>query len=203
MKSVTCILGSPRSNGNSAILANEFCESAQKAGAIVDKHQLSELNYRGCQNRFDCKTTSDRCTQDDDLTAVLEAVRAADIVVLASPIYFTDVTGQLKSCLDRWFSFFVPDYARAKHKSRLSGGKTLVFVQTQGEGEERYADILEKYSHSFGWLGFTEFHLIRAWGIREAGEVHRHPEVLARARELGAQLARQTVNLAAQDFNHV
>ena len=91
---------------------------------------------------FACKTVSDRCGQTDDLTEVLQAIRESDIVLLSSPVYFTDVTGQLKMCLDRWFSFFVPDYANASKKSRLESGKVMVLMQTQGEGADRYTDIL-------------------------------------------------------------
>ena len=107
-------MGSPRADGNSSVLANSFCSAAEKSGAIIKKYQLSELNYQGCKNLFACKTVSDRCGQTDDLTEVLEAIRESDIVLLSSPIYFTDVTGQLKMCLDRWFSFFVPDYANGR-----------------------------------------------------------------------------------------
>ena len=188
-KSIVCILGSPRVNGNSSVLANAFCSSAKNSGAKVKFFQLSELDYKGCQNLFVCKTVSDRCGQSDDLTQVLEAVRTADIVLLSSPIYFTDVSGQLKMCLDRWFSFFVPDYANSTKKSRLKSGKTIVLIQTQGEGAERYTDILEKYNHSFKWLGFSDSYLIQAAGIRGIGDIENHPEIIEQASDLGKKLA--------------
>jgi multimeric flavodoxin WrbA len=189
MKSIVCIMGSPRADGNSSVLANSFCSAAEKSGAIIKKYQLSELNYQGCKNLFACKTVSDRCGQTDDLTEVLEAIRESDIVLLSSPIYFTDVTGQLKMCLDRWFSFFVPDYATSNEKSRLKSGKVMVLIQTQGEGEDRYTDILDKYNHSFQWLGFSEAHFIQACGIREVGDINNHPEIIRQASELGRKLA--------------
>ena len=98
-------------------------------------------------------------------------------MVLSTPIYFTDISGQLKSCLDRWFSFFVPDYPTADIKSRLPPGKTLVFIQTQGEDGSRYSDILDKYNHSFKWLGFTQSYLIRASGVREVGDIQQHDQI--------------------------
>ena len=110
-------------------------------------------------------------------------------MLLSSPIYFTDITGQLKLCLDRWFSFFVPDYANTNEKSRLKSGKVMVLVQTQGEGAERYTNILDKYNHSFQWLGFSESYLIRAAGVREIGDIENHPELISQASELGGKLA--------------
>ena len=188
MTSIVCILGSPRPQGNSAVLAHAFSEAAEKQGAEIKNFQLSELNYNGCKNLFICKSSSDRCGQNDDLTDVLESIYSADVVLLSSPIYFTDVTGQLKLCLDRWFSFFVPGYPKLENKSRLAPGKTIVFVQTQGEGEENYTDILKKYYHSFELLGFERTYLIRATGVRELGDIHAHPDIIEQATRLGAEL---------------
>ncbi len=190
MTSIVCIFGSPRPDGNSTFLAQTFCTAAEKQGAEIKKFQLSELNYSGCRNLFICKTSSDRCGQNDDLTEVLNSIYDADIVLLSSPIYFTDVSGQLKLCLDRWFSFFVPGYAKLENKSRLGEGKTIVFVQTQGEGEENYTDILSKYNHSFELLGFERTYLIRAAGVRELGDIQSQPDVIEQSAKLGAELAR-------------
>lgn len=182
-------MGSPRANGNSAVLVDAFCSSAEEQGAKVKKFQLSELKYQGCINLFDCKTASDRCGQADDLTEVLEAVRESDVVVLSSPIYFTDITGQLKTCLDRWFSFFVPDYPNTNDKSRLKAGKTIVLIQTQGEEANRYTDTLEKYNHSFKWMEFSSAHFIQASGVREIGDIKNYPDIISQASVLGKKLA--------------
>jgi len=189
MKKIVCIHGSPRPDGNSSTLANAFCSAATRAGATVNTHRLYDLNYRGCVNLFHCKTGSDQCGQRDDLTTVLKHIEQADVVVLASPVYFTDVTGPMKSCIDRWFSFFVPQYVTAERKSRLPGGKKLVFIQTQGEGADRYRDLLEKYDHSFSLLGFQDSVLIRAAGVREPEDLDAHEGLIRQSRELGRQLA--------------
>ena len=191
MKSVICLLGSPRADGNSKQLVDAFCDSLDSSRINLKRYQLSDLDYNGCKNLFACKTSLNHCGQQDDLTQVLAEIIHADVVVLSSPIFFTDVSGQLKSCLDRWFSFFVPDYATAEVKSRLVSGKTMVFIQTQGEDESRYSDILEKYNHSFSWLGFTQSHLIRASGVRTAGDILEYPEVIEEARQLGKQICHQ------------
>ena len=190
MTEIVCLLGSPRGEGNSAELARLFCQSAQTEGASVTRFDLASLSFSGCRALFHCKTAGERCGLDDELSAALEAIRAADIVVLASPVYFTDVSSHLKACIDRWFSFFVPDYLTNPQKSRLTPGKHLVFILTQGEPEERCADIFPRYERPFAMLGFEDCHLIRACGVREPGEVRQHSTVIARAESLARQLVR-------------
>ena len=166
-----CLLGSPRRDCNSDALASRFLQTAEKYEVAIEKHALSELSFNGCQNLFRCKKDLDHCGQADELTPILEAITRSQVLVLASPVYFTSVTGQLKLALDRFFSFFVPDYPTAETKSRLSSGRHLVLLQTQGEPEEKYADLLASMSVSLKGLGFDNQHLVRAWGVRNQGDI--------------------------------
>lgn len=186
--STLCLLGSPRRGGNSDALAEHFCGQAEQFGAPVKRIALSDLSYSGCRNLFRCKRDLDHCGQQDDLTPVLDAVSKAQVLVLASPIYFTSISGQLKLAVDRFFSFFVPDYPTRENKSRLSSGRHLVFVQTQGEPEERYGDLMDDFSAGFSGLGFDRQHLIRAWGVREPGDVAGNKVFLSRCDDVARQV---------------
>ncbi|MEM7123692.1 MAG: flavodoxin family protein [Pseudomonadota bacterium] len=183
-----CLLGSPRPSGNSETLARRFCQRAVDHGAPVQQVALSELSYGGCRNLFRCKGDLPHCGQKDDLTPVLESITQSDVLVLASPVYFTNLTGQLKSVIDRFFSFLVPDYPNQARKSRLGPGRRLILVQTQGEGEDRYGDLLERYATGFRLLGFEHQFLIRAWGVREAGDVVEYPAFLERCDAVAQQI---------------
>jgi multimeric flavodoxin WrbA len=114
-----CLLGSPRRKGNSDTLAATFLREAQSYDAPVETFAVSQLHFNGCKSLFHCKTSMEHCGQTDDLTPVLSAISKAQVLVLASPVYFTSMTGQLKLALDRFFSFIVPDYPTAARKSRL------------------------------------------------------------------------------------
>jgi len=175
-----CLLGSPRRGGNSDQLAEWFCTAARNAGAEIDMVALADLDFSGCRNLFRCKTGLYHCGQVDGFTPVLTAIRDADVLVLASPIYFTSVTGQMKLAIDRFFTFLVPDYATNEQKSRLGTGRTLVFIQTQGEPEQQYANLLESFSKGFRFLGFDKQHLLRAWGVREVGDVTGNTDLKTR-----------------------
>lgn len=182
---VTCLLGSPRENGNSAAIAKRFCDAAIRYGAEVQTYSLNKLKYRGCQACMVCKTRLDRCALDDDLSQVLEAVRDADILVLASPVYYGDISSQLKGFIDRTFSYLLPDYRTNPMRSRLAHGKKLVFVLAQGNPDQgQFADISSRYGFFYEWYGFAETHCIRACGVSDAGEVLQQPDVLEEAEQL-------------------
>jgi multimeric flavodoxin WrbA len=186
---IVCLLGSPRLKGNSAAIAKRFCESAEKGGASVRTFALNDLRYRGCQACMTCKTKLDRCVLEDDLTEVLAAVRETDVLVMASPIYYGEVSSQLKGFIDRTFSYLVPDYTATPNPSRLSPGKKLVFILTQGHPDEKqFADVFPRYEYFFKWYGFSGNHLIRACGVMGRGDVENRKDVIALAEQTAAKL---------------
>ncbi len=162
---VVAVLGSPRRGGNSDTIVKRFNETAEQLGAEVRTFALNEMDYRGCQACMGCKTTSEKCVLKDDLTDVLDAVADTDILAMATPIYYYDVSSQLKAFIDRTFSYLVPDFLTSRDRSRLSPGKTSVFVLTQGYDEKCQTDVFPRYARAFKELGFTTSHLIRACGL--------------------------------------
>jgi multimeric flavodoxin WrbA len=197
MRRIVCLLGSPRPRGNSAEMAGALCQGAREAGAEVTVFALNRLDFRGCQGCMACKKEgSAGCALDDGLTPVLAAVAECDALVLATPVYFGEVSAQLKAFIDRTFSFLTPDYARAPRgsRSRLAPGKTLCFVIAQGHPrEDLFTDIAPRYSYFLEWQGFTESRLLRAGGLRHAGAAEGCAGLMADAAELGRELAGITV----------
>lgn len=186
---LVAIHGSPR-QGNSSAIADRLLLSAEKTGAKTESHYLNSLTYRGCQACNACKTKSERCVVTDDLTPVLDAILAADVVVLASPVYFGDVTGQFKSFFDRTFSFFTPDYRTAANPSRLAAGKKLVFIQTQGQPDPAFFDdIYPRYERIVKRFGFTETRLIKGVGLAGPYSPEAVTTYLDQAETVAAELA--------------
>jgi multimeric flavodoxin WrbA len=182
---IVSLLGSPRSKGNSSTLAKHFCEAVEKLGAQVQTFELNKLNFRGCQACMACKTKLDKCVLKDDLTQVLDSVRDADILVLATPTYFGDLTAQLKAFIDRTYSYLVPNFINNPNPSRLAPGKKLVFIHTQGQPNEKlYGDIFPRNEAFFKWYGFKDTHLIRACGVRNPDDILAKEEVLKQAEEV-------------------
>ncbi len=182
---IVAILGSPRPKGNSATIAERFLESAGKYGAKITKFNLNSMTYRGCVACRECKTRADKCVLRDDLTQALNDITEADIVVMASPVYFGDVTGQLKCFIDRTFSYLVPDFLSNPKPTRLTEGKKLVFILTQGFPDgNSYADVFPRYEKFLNYEGFKEIDLIRACGVSAPGEVAVNAELMERAEYL-------------------
>jgi multimeric flavodoxin WrbA len=129
---ITCILGSPRKNGNSAAIAGSFIRAAERSGAESETFVLNELNFRGCQACMACKGKLDACALKDDLTRVFESMKTADIIIAATPVYSGYASGQFKCFMDRCYSLLAPDYMTNPQPSRLPPGKKAVVITTQG-----------------------------------------------------------------------
>ncbi|MBE0599228.1 MAG: flavodoxin family protein [Desulfuromonadales bacterium] len=187
---VVSLLGSPRSQGSSATIASHLTETASGLGAQIHSFELNRLSYRGCQGCYLCKKKLDHCVLDDDLTEVLATVQQADVVVLASPVYYGDLTSQLKGFIDRTFSYLKPDYLTSTQPSRLTP-KKLVLILTQGHPDPAlFGDIFGRYAFFMKWMGFTEVRLIRACGLGPRNTVPEEVlrEAEAAARELCGQI---------------
>jgi|GEM_PF-105555 len=186
---IVALLASPRTDGNSSTLANRLTSAAAAKGAEVQAFKLNSLNYRGCQACNACKLLTDHCVLNDDLAEVLAEVAKADVLVLATPVYYGDVTGQLKLFIDRSFSYYTPDFRTSCKPSRLASGKKLIFIQTQGNPDQTFfGDIYSRYSTFFKRYGFDDSSLVRACGVSEPGQVNENQVVLDRLDSVTAQL---------------
>ncbi len=97
---VLIISSSPRKGGNSDLLCDQFMTGAVESGHQVTKVNLRDLTIGYCTGCGYC-FEKHRCTQKDDMAPLLEQMIAADVIVLASPIYFYTMCGQLKTMIDR------------------------------------------------------------------------------------------------------
>jgi len=102
---ITAINGSPRKKWNTAMMLQSALEGAASRGAQTELVHLYDLNFRGCISCFACKlkggSSYARCAMRDELTPVLDALDAADAMILGSPIYFGTVTGEMRSFMER------------------------------------------------------------------------------------------------------
>jgi multimeric flavodoxin WrbA len=188
---VSCLIGSPRENSNSAAIASRFNETAEGLGAQVETVVLNRLNYRGCQACMACKTKSEKCVLQDDLEPVLESLKQADIVVMALPVYCSDIPGQVKCFVDRTYSYMPPGYLQGM-PSRVPAGKKLVFIITQGAPvDELFADVPKRYQDFLKRsMGFGETYLIRGIGVGGGGAIGVSDQYLQEAEKLARTIAK-------------
>jgi len=186
---IVYISGSPRKNGNSDTLAGYFLDRCREKGAEITSYHLNELSYRGCQACNNCKTVAEKCTVQDDLTPLLDHVFVADLVVMASPVYYGDVSSQLKGFIDRTYSYLKPGYIAEEHPCRLAAPKSLVFILIQGHRSSgAFADILPRYSQIFKWIGFAETYPLRVIDVYHRGDIDQKEAAIAEAQQLADEL---------------
>jgi len=114
MKKVLIISASPRKGGNSDLLCDEFARGATEAGHAVEKIRLAEKKIGYCIGCCACRTVG-KCFQLDDVNGIMEKMLAADVIVLATPVYFYSMDAQLKALIDRSISRW-NEFARFKGK---------------------------------------------------------------------------------------
>ncbi len=111
MKKVIILNGSPRKNWNTHKMCESFANGVKEAGAEAEIINLYDVDFKGCRSCFACKLKGGknfgRCAYPDGLTPILDKIAQSDGLVLASPIYFGDITGVMRSCMERiCFPFF-------------------------------------------------------------------------------------------------
>ena len=181
---IVAVLGSPRPQGNSSTLAQKFLDTARDLGAEVQVYPLNRMSFQGCQGCGACKTERETCILEDDLVPVLQDIKDADLLVLASPVYFGDISGQLKCFFDRTYSYVTPEFT-----SRVPGGKQAVMILVQANPEEKqFNDIFPRYQHWLKFFGLDPVHLLRAVGVKNLGEMQQQTAVLDQAASLAREI---------------
>lgn len=175
MKKVLILEGSPRPNGNSCILSDEFARGAEEAGCSVEKVLVARKKLSGCLGCNACYRNGGVCVQKDDMEEIRAKMLEADVIVLASPIYFYSMTAQMKTLIDRTYAFF----------SELKG-KTFYFLTTCGAPDTAFTETMLA-----SLRGFTccvpeakEGGVVLGVGAMEAGEI-RTSAAMQQAYEMG------------------
>lgn len=180
-KRIVILNGSPRRNGNTSLLVREFAKGAESAGHTVTEFFLSGLHIQGCRGCFGGRSGRDYpCVQRDDMEQIYPAVRESDVVVLASPLYYWNLSGQLRTAMDRLF-------ALEEHDGNLlrgHGRSGVLLMSAEGHGFE---DVLTYYNHLMEHLQWTDLGHVLAGGNKDAGDLVGKPE-LRQAYALGASL---------------
>lgn len=106
LKKVLILSSSPRPTSNSDLLCDEFLRGAVAAGHTAQKIRLAGLALNPCLACDYCRSHNCKCVQDDDMKEIVPALMAADVIVLASPVYFHSISAQLKMVLDRTYNSY-------------------------------------------------------------------------------------------------
>ena len=106
-KKIVVITGSPRKDGNSFAMTSAFIEAAQKKGHSVTRFDAAMKKLGGCHACETCYSTGKPCSFDDEFNALAPAILEADAVVFTMPVYWYSIPAQIKSVIDRLYSFCI------------------------------------------------------------------------------------------------
>ncbi|MBQ7339872.1 MAG: flavodoxin family protein [Clostridia bacterium] len=176
-KKVLILSGSPRKEGNSDILCNEFMRGAIEAGNVVEKIRVAEKKIGYCRACYACKENG-VCVIKDDMAEVLQKMIDADVLVLASPVYFYSIDAQLKALIDRTVARWLEVKDKEFYYIITAADEEIASAQTTLDCFRGYADCVE---------GAKEMGIVYGMGNYEMGEV-KDKKAMIEAYEMGKKV---------------
>lgn len=178
MKKVIILSASPRKGGNSDLLCDQFMLGAKEEGHEVEKIFVCDMNIKYCIGCMACMHNGGRCVQKDDMEDIMKKMIAADIIVMATPIYFYTMNAQMKTLIDRC----CPLYMTMKDK-------TFYFIMSAADKEKNTT----KYTMNT-FQGFLDCldnpkiaGTISGLGATDVGDIKDHP-AMQEAYEMGKNI---------------
>ena len=184
-KKILVLLGNPRRKGNSAILADEITKGAKSAGAKVETIYLHGKTITPCKACFTCqKKNSKGCSIPDDMQGIYLKLIEADAWVIASPVYWFNMSAQTKLFMDRCFA--LPAYQKEPFI-----GKPIAIAMTYG-GEDPFdsgcVNALRTFQDAFGYIEAKIVGMVYGSAM-DAGQIRSNEKVMKEAFNLGKKLA--------------
>lgn len=167
-KKVLILSGSPRKGGNSDLLCDEFMKGAAEAGNEVEKIRVAAKKIAPCSGCYYCSANGGSCVHSDDMAEILRKMIDADVIVLASPVYFYSVSAQIKAVIDRT----VARWLEVKNKE-------FYYIVTMADNDAPSADTALACFRGYADCveGAEEKGVIIGSGVHEPGEIKNSPAV--------------------------
>jgi len=182
------IMGSPRIKGNADLLLDEALNGAKSQGAEVEKIVVDKLKISPCKEYLGCFRDGN-CVIRDDMDAIYPKLLEADLVILASPMFFYGVSAQAKALIDRCQALWARKHILKQNLPDGGRKGALIAVgATRGKRLFEGATLTVKYFFEAIGVDYADELLIR--GVDARGEIKQHPTALSDAFELGKRLVR-------------
>jgi multimeric flavodoxin WrbA len=185
---VVAFHGSPRVEGNTDLLLKETLRAVKESGHEVQLFQLNEMEITPCQDCGGCDKTGE-CIIEDDMGEIYEAIRGADRVILASPIFFFSLSAQAKIMIDRCQAFWCEKYLLKRPLPAGPHGRKGLFLLVGGMKKEIGAQCGETTARAFfRTISVPEHETLSFLGVDEKGAILKHPTALVEGYEAGKRL---------------
>ena len=180
--------GSPRIEGNTEVLLNEVIRGIGEGGHDIKVFKLNFMNIKPCQDCGGCEKNG-TCIINDDMEEIYNAVRGADRIILASPIFFFGLSAQAKAMIDRCQSFWCEKYLLRKTLPAGPFGRKGLLLLVGGMKKEIGIQCGEATAKAFfRTVSVSEHRTVAFLGIDAKGAILEHPTALKDAYEAGKAL---------------
>lgn len=181
-------LGSPRKDGNTELLLKEAIRGAGETGSSVSIFDLNSMNIRPCQDCGGCEGTG-QCVIDDDMSGIYDAIRSADRIILASPIFFFGLSAQSKIMIDRCQSFWCEKYLLKRPLQEGLLGRKGLLLMVGGMKKEIGTECGGATAKAFFRTISVPDHTVLSFlGIDAKGEILKHSTAMGDAYKAGKEL---------------
>ena len=183
------LFGSPRRGGNTEILLEEVLRGAEKEGAKVERLYLSDFTITPCKECHGCDETGN-CIILDDMEKIYPKLLEADVVILASPIFFYGVTAWTKALIDRSQALWTRKYLLKDPSLGKEGKKRKGFFISLGatKGQKVFEGSILTVKYFFDTFNADYAGDLLFRGVEAKGDILKHPEALQQAFEAGRRL---------------
>ncbi len=183
------IFGSPRRGGNTDLLLEEALKGAQEGGAKVERLYLLDYTITPCKECHGCDNTGN-CVVLDDMQKIYPRLLEADVVILASPIFFYSVTGWAKALIDRSQALWSRKYLLKDPSLGREGRKRKGFFISVGatKGQRVFEGAILTVKYFFDVLNAEYVGELVFRGVEAKADILKHPEALRQAYEVGRRM---------------
>jgi multimeric flavodoxin WrbA len=182
------IHGSPRKGGNTELLLKEFLRGCMEGGAEGEEVFLRELKISPCLEIYACKKSGE-CPIQDDMKPLYQKLVEADILAVASPVFFFAVSAHLKAMIDRCQALWARKYLLGQRVAPGRTGRKGIFLAVGGAKLGKIFDgPLLTMKYFFDALDRTFDRALLYKGVDEKGEIRRHPTAMTEAYALGKKM---------------
>jgi len=182
--------GSPRPGGNTELILEGALKPLREAGNNVIIFRLNSMNIKPCQDCGGC-VKSGLCIHSDDMSTIYDAIREAERIILASPIFFYSLSAQAKAMIDRCQSFWCEKYRLKKSIPAGHRGRKGLLILVGGMKKEDGRHTAEVVAKGFfRTISVPEHETLFFGGVDAIGDILSHPTALHEAHEAGLRLDR-------------
>lgn len=185
---ILAIHGSPRDGGNTEILLDAFIESAKKSNVEIEKIKLYHLKFSPCIECGECDHLGE-CVLRDDMTWLYDKYLEADLLVVATPIFFYSHTSMVQAFFERFQAFWARKYRLNLPHPKGKNPKGILLSLGATKGKKLFEALVRtfKFVMDAGWGTYVGGLFFR--GIDKKGEILDHSEILEKAKTLGKEVS--------------